>query len=307
MPDTSALAREKKFLDPKTLTKISRLDIIARLVVEGFVTGLHRSPYHGFSVEFAEHREYVPGDDIKHIDWKVYARSDRYYIKQYEEETNLTCTILVDGSESMKYRSDEALPSKLDYACYVAASLSYLILRQRDAVGLVTFDDEVQQFVPPASSPSHRNLIVGALTEIQPRRKTGLGPVLHAMAERVRRKGLVILISDLLDEPQAVLKGLRHFRHRRHEVIVFHVLDQAERTFPFASMTRFKGLEELGEVICDPGALRAAYLEELDKFVGEIRHGCRQDRVDYVPLDNSIPLDVALTSYLATRSGMKLT
>ncbi len=297
---------EKRYLDPKTLTKISRLDIIARLVVEGFVTGLHRSPYHGFSVEFAEHREYVPGDDIKHIDWKVYARSDRYYIKQYEEETNLTATILVDGSESMRFRGDPELPSKLDYACYVAASLSYLILRQRDTVGLVTFDEEVRSFVPPASNPSHRNMIVKALTEIEPARRTGLGPVLHTMADRVSRKGLVILISDLLDEPAAVLSGLRHFRHRRHEVIVFHVLDHAERTFPFTSMTRFRGLEALGDVTCDAGALREAYLDELSQYVGELRHGCRADRVDYVPLDTATPLDVALTSYLATRAGMKM-
>jgi len=296
----------RKYLDPKTLTKISRLDIRARLVVEGFVTGLHRSPYHGFSVEFAEHREYVPGDDIKHIDWKVYARSDRYYIKQYEEETNLTATILLDGSESMKYQSDPSLPSKLDYACTVAASLLYLILRQRDAVGLVTFDEEIRKFIPPASSPSHRNLMLNALENVTPNERTSLGPVLHTMADRVKRKGLVILISDLLDDPEKVISGLRHFRHRRHEVIVFHVLDHAERTFPFNSMTRFEGLEQLGHVICDPGALRSAYLEELESFMGEIQHGCRTDRIDYCPLDTSQPLDVALTSYLATRSGMKL-
>ncbi|MCA8921383.1 MAG: DUF58 domain-containing protein [Planctomycetes bacterium] len=296
----------RRFLDPKTLTKISRLDIRARLVVEGFVTGLHRSPYHGFSVEFAEHREYVPGDDIKHIDWKVYARSDRYYIKQYEEETNLTATILLDGSESMKYQSDPELPSKLEYGCTVAASLLYLILRQRDAVGLVTFDEEIRKFIPPASSPSHRNLMLNALENVTPTKRTSLGPVLHTMADRVKRKGLVILISDLLDDPEKVISGLRHFRHRRHEVIVFHVMDVAERTFPFNAMTRFEGLEELGHVICDPGALRSAYLEELEQFMGEIQHGCRTDRIDYVPLDTSQPLDVALTSYLATRSGMKL-
>lgn len=300
-----ATAQERRFLDPKTLTKIGRLDIIARLVVEGFVTGLHRSPYHGFSVEFAEHREYVPGDDIKHIDWKVYARSDRYYIKQYEEETNLTANLLVDGSESMRYRSDPELPSKLEYGCYVAASLAYLILRQRDSVGLVTFDEEVRKQVPPSSNPAHRNLIIDGLMGIEPQHRTKLGPVLHLMAERVRRKGLVVIISDLLDDPAEILAGLRHFRHRRHEVIVFHVLDHAERTFPFKSMTRFRGLEGLGEVTCDPGALRQAYLEELEQYLGELRHGCRGDRIDYVPLDTSVPLDVALTSYLATRAGMK--
>lgn len=287
--------------------RISRLSVTAFGLVEGALSGLHKSPYHGFSVEFAEHREYVPGDDIKHIDWKVFGRSDRFYIKQYEEETNLTATILIDGSESMRYRYQDEGPTKLEYASYVAASLAYLVLRQRDAASLVTFDEAIQTFIPPGSSASHRNLIIDALTQIKPAKRTSLGPVLHSMAERVRRKGLVVIISDFLDEPGPILSGLRHFRHKRHEVIVFHVLDQAERTFPFGSMTRFQGLEALGEVICDPGALRSAYLEELDRFSGELRHGCRQDRIDYVMLDTSTPLDVALTSYLATRSGLKLT
>lgn len=299
-------AQTNRFLDPKTLTKISRLDIVARLVVEGFVTGLHRSPYHGFSVEFAEYREYVPGDDIKHIDWKVYGRSDRLYIKQYEEETNLTATILVDGSESMRFGSDPDGPNKLTYANYIAASLTYLILRQRDSIGLVTFDDAIRRFIPPGSSPSHRNLVLDALGQIEPRARTGLGPVLHTMAERCKRKGLVILISDLFDDPAEILAGLRHFRHRRHEVIVFHVMDHAERTFPFDQMTKFRGLEELGEVLCDPSAVRQAYLNEVESFIGELRHGCRADRIDYVPVDTQTPLDVVLTSYLATRAGMKL-
>ncbi|HBP19953.1 MAG TPA: DUF58 domain-containing protein [Planctomycetes bacterium] len=297
---------DKKYLDPKTLTKISRLDIVARLVVEGFVTGLHRSPYHGFSVEFAEHREYVPGDDIKHIDWKVYGRSDRYYIKQYEEETNLTATLLVDGSESMRYGSDPEGPTKLQYACFIAASLAYLILRQRDSVGLVTFDEGIRKFIPPGASPSHRNLVLDSLAQIEPAERTSLSPVLHTMAERVKRKGLVILISDLFDDPTEILAGLRHFRHRRHEVIVFHVMDHAERHFPFESMTKFKGLEALGEVLCDPSALRQAYLNEVESFIGELQHGCRGDRIDYVPVDTQTPLDVVLTSYLATRAGMKL-
>jgi uncharacterized protein (DUF58 family) len=301
-----ATGPDQRFLDPKTLTKISRLDIVARLVVEGFVTGLHRSPYHGFSVEFAEYREYVPGDDIKHIDWKVYARSDRLYIKQYEEETNLTATILIDGSESMRYGSDPEGPTKLEYGCFIAASLAYLVLRQRDSVGLGIFDDSVRRFIPPGSSPSHRNLVLDALSNIEPRERTGLGPVLHTMAERCKRKGLVIIISDLFDDPAEILAGLRHFRHRRHEVIVFHVMDHAERTFPFESMTKFRGLEALGEVLCDPSAVRQAYLNEVESFIGELRHGCRADRIDYVPVDTQTPLDVVLTSYLATRAGMKL-
>ncbi len=296
----------RRFLDPRTLQKISRLDIIARLVVEGSVTGLHKSPFHGFSVEFAEHREYVPGDDPKHIDWKVYGRSDRFYIKEYEEETNLTATILLDASESMKYRSQPDRPSKLEYASYIAASLAYLILRQRDSVGLVTFDEKIRSFIPPSSHPSHRNAILHALDTLRPEARTTIGPVFHEMAERVKKKGLVVVISDLFDDPATVLSGLRHFRHRRHEVILFHVLDEWEKTFPFESMTKFLGLEMLPEVTADPRAVRKAYLEELDRFVWELKRGCRQDRIDYVGMDTSVPLDVALTSYLATRAEMKL-
>ena len=296
----------RRFLDPKTLQKISRLDIIARLVVEGFVTGLHKSPFHGFSVEFAEHREYVPGDDPKHIDWKVYGRSDRFYIKEYEEETNLTATILLDASESMKFKCQPDRPSKLEYASMIAASLAYLILRQRDSVGLVTFDEKIRTFLPPSSHPSHRNVLLHTLNTLEPRARTTIGPVFDEMAERVKKKGLIIIISDLFDDPATILHGLRHFRHRRHEVILFHVLDEWEKTFPFEQMTKFKGLEGLAELTADPRAVRQAYLEELEKFTWEIKRGCRQDRIDYVGLDTSVPLDVALTSYLATRAEMKL-
>jgi uncharacterized protein (DUF58 family) len=296
----------RRFLDPKTLQKISRLDIIARLVVEGSVTGLHKSPFHGFSVEFAEHREYAPGDDPKHIDWKVYGRSDRFYIKEYEEETNLTATILLDASESMKFKGEPGRVSKLEYASMVAASLAYLVLRQRDTVGLVTFDEKIRSFIPPSSHPSHRNVILHALNTLEPRARTTIGPVFHEMAERIKKKGLVIVISDLFDEPATILSGLRHFRHRRHEVILFHILDEWEKTFPFEAMTKFKGLEALGEVTADPRAIRRAYLDELERFRWEIKRGCRQDRIDYVDIDTSMPLDVALTSYLATRAEMKL-
>lgn len=296
----------RRFLDPKTLQKISRLDIIARLVVEGSVTGLHKSPFHGFSVEFAEHREYAPGDDPKHIDWKVYGRSDRFYIKEYEEETNLTATILLDASESMKFKGEPGRLSKLEYGSMVAASLAYLVLRQRDTVGLVTFDEKIRTFIPPSSHPSHRNVILHALNTLEPKSRTTIGPVFHEMAERIKKKGLVIIISDLFDDPATILSGLRHFRHRRHEVILFHILDEWEKTFPFEAMTRFKGLEGYDEVTADPRAIRRAYLDELERFRWEIKRGCRQDRVDYVDIDTSMPLDVALTSYLATRAEMKL-
>jgi uncharacterized protein (DUF58 family) len=296
----------RRFLDPKVLSKISRLDIVARLVVEGFVTGLHKSPYHGFSVEFAEHREYVAGDDIKHIDWKVFGRSDRYYIKQYEEETNLSATILLDISESMKYKSDDAPMSKLDYGSTIAASLAFLILQQRDTVGLVTFDDQIREWLPPSAHPSHRNLILNALNSQKPEKKTGLGKIFHEVADRVKRKGLVIIISDFLDDAAKIIGGLRHLKYRRHEIIVFHLMDPCERNFPFESMTTFKGLEDLGSLITNPKALRRSYLEEIENHIWELKRGCRQDRIDYVELLTSQPLDIVLTQYLATRAEMKL-
>jgi uncharacterized protein (DUF58 family) len=293
----------RKYLDPKTLVKIGRLDLIARLVVEGFVTGMHKSPFHGFSVEFAEHREYAPGDDLKHIDWKVYGKTDRYYIKQYEEETNLAAHVILDASESMKYGSGEV--SKLFYGQCVAASLAHLILNQRDSVGLATFDAEVRSFLPPSQHASHLKILVHELSKLEPREKSRIGDVLHAVAERLRRKGLVILVSDLLDDVQSVLHGLRHLRHQRHEVVVFHVLDKAELQFPFDRMTKLEGLEGLAPEIVDPVAIRKAYLEELNDYLEQIRRGCRNNRIDYVLMDTSQPLDVALSSYLATRNEMK--
>ena len=294
----------RQYLDPKTLVKLQRLDLVARLVVEGFVTGLHRSPYHGFSVEFAEHREYVPGDDIKHIDWKVYGRSDRYYIKQYEEETNLEATIVLDVSESMLYASDEV--SKLDYACFVAASLAHMIINQQDSVGMGMFSDEILQFVPPSSHPSHLKNILNSLANKESRKKTDLGRVFETMAERIRKKGLVIIISDLFGDVEATIRGLRHFRHRRHEVVLFHVLDRSELEFPFDSITRFEGLEETGKLLVNPRSLKRAYLEEFNGFIRDIRRACRKSRIDYVMMNTTTPLDVALTSYLATRSERKL-
>jgi uncharacterized protein (DUF58 family) len=296
----------RKLLDPKTLHKLQRLDLIARSVVEGFVTGLHKSPYHGFSVEFAEHREYAPGDDIKHVDWKVFGRTDRYYIKEYEEETNLAAYAVLDASESMSYKSAGAPVSKLEYGKFIAASLLYMILNQRDSVGLVTFDKEVRDFIAPSSHASHLKLLLNQLQKTEPRGETGLGGIFHNLAERIRRKGLVIVVSDLLDHPEELLFGLRHLRHRKHEVILFHVMDKAELTFPFDSMLKLEGLEVAREELIDPIAIRKSYLEELDRYLDAIKRGCRTNKIDYVAMDTSMPLDIALTGYLATRSGMKL-
>ncbi len=293
----------QSYLDPKILNKITRLDLKARHLVEGFVSGMHKSPYHGFSVEFAEHREYSPGDDLKHLDWKVFGRTDRLYIKEYELETNLRSHILLDTSESMDYGSTET--TKLELGCFIAASMSHLILRQQDSVGMVCFDKEIQQFVPASSSMGHMRSLLGILAQSAARNKTDVGTVFHALAERFRNRGLVIVISDLFDKPEAVLKALQHFRHRRHDVIVFHVLDDFELTFPFQRMTLFEGLEEYPKLLVDPRALREAYLEEVNRFCEEIRKGCVKMSVDYVRVSTDQPLDVVLTKYLAGRLSIR--
>lgn len=292
----------QKFLDPKVLNKVTRLDLKARHIVEGFVSGMHKSPYRGFSVEFAAHREYTAGDDLKHLDWKVFGRSDRLYIKQYELETNLRSHILLDTSESMDYKSGET--TKLELGCYIAASMAYLILRQQDSVGVTTFDKEVKSFVPSHSSMGHLRAVLATLGLATAQNKTDLTTVLHTMAERIKRRGLIILISDLFDDPEKILKAIQHFRHRKHDVIVFHVLDEYELTFPFQRMTLFEGMEEYPKLLIDPRSLRQAYLEEVDKFVQKLRRGCVQNMVDYVQISTDRQLDVELTKYLAGRLAM---
>ncbi len=294
------MSEYRKYLDPKTLAKITKLDLLARLVVEGYISGLHKSPYHGFSVEFADHRKYVPGDDVKHIDWRVYAKSDRYYIKQYEEETNLRCTILLDISESMSYGSGEV--TKQEYACFVAASLTYLLLQQQDSVGLATFDNEVRQFIPPKSTPGQLRLLLHEMDVISPERKTRMDLIFHDVAERIARRGMVLIISDFFDDPDRIMMGLRHFRHKKHEVVVFHVLDEYELSFPFDDMTMFEGLEQTGEVVTEPRSLRDTYVEEITTFTNAIKKGCRKHHIDYVQLSTDQHLDVALSAYLAART-----
>ncbi len=305
MAKTSNAAKQAaKYLDHKTISKASRLEIRARLIVEGFISGMHRSPYHGFSVEFAQHREYVPGDDLKHLDWKVFGRADRYYIKEYEEETNLRCSILLDTSESMNYSSGKHI-SKLEYGCYIAATLSYMLLRQQDSVGLSLFDNEIKKMIPASASPAQLRLILSELAQIVPEKRTDMGLLFHDLAERISRRGLVVIISDLFDDPQKILAGLRHFRHRRHEVIVFHLLDEAETTFKFRDMTRFMGLEEWPELTVDAPSLRKGYLEEYENFTQAMRKGCLNTRIDYIQMTTDKPLDVALTGFLANRANTR--
>lgn len=285
--------------DPKTLSQLARLQLRARLVVEGVLSGLHRSPYHGFSVEFAQHREYTPGDEIRYIDWKVFGRSDRHYIKEFEEETNLKAYLLLDASSSMTYASGPL--SKLEYASVVAASLASLFLRQRDAVGLVIFDDAVRRYLPPRSLPGHFTQILEELERLEPAPKTDIGQTFHEMAERITRRGLVIILSDLFGDAEETLLGLRHFRHRRHEVIVFQIVDRDELAFPFEDLTKFEGLEGEPELLVDPLGVREEYLRQFEAFVETLKRGCRESSIDWVQMPTDQPVDLALSNYLAGR------
>ncbi len=292
----------QKYLDPKVLNKITKLDLKARLIVEGFVTGLHKSPYHGFSVEFAQHREYVPGDDLRHLDWKVFGRSDRLYLKQYEQETNLRAYIMLDTSESMSYKSDEI--TKLEYASYIASSLAYLINQQQDAVGLILFDREITKMLPASTSASQLKGLFNEIVNARAEKKTDIAAVFHNAAERLTHRGLVVIVSDLLDQignVPKILTGLSHFRHRGHDVMLFHVLDDFEMTFPFQRMTMFEGMEEYPQELIDPRSIRRAYLEEVTNFCTAIRRGCLEQKIDYVQVTTDQMLDVALSGYLAKR------
>ncbi|UCE65476.1 MAG: DUF58 domain-containing protein [Candidatus Zixiibacteriota bacterium] len=292
----------RKYLNPRVVSKLSSIELKARLVVEGFIVGLHRSPYHGFSVEFAEHRQYMPGDDFKHIDWKVYGKSDRFFIKQFEEETNLKAYILLDASNSMGYKSDGI--TKLEYGSYLAASLSYLMLRQQDAPGLLVYDQKIRSYIPPKGARSHINPILRQLNNTLPSSKTDASVAFHELAERVKRRGLIIVISDLLDDPEKMVLGLKHFRHRQHEVIVFHILDPYERNFAYKSEARFRDMETGKELLADPWQIRGDYISRLGDHLGWISKSCRDSHIDYHLLDTSVPFDRALFGYLAKRSKL---
>jgi uncharacterized protein (DUF58 family) len=289
----------QNYLDPRVLNKVARLELRARLIVEGFIAGLHKSPYRGVSVEFAAHREYTPGDDLRHLDWKIFGRSDRLYIKEYEQETNLYCHIMLDTSESMDYASGEI--SKFEYGRSLAAALAYLVVQQQDAVGLELFDRQIHKTVPPSSNSAHLNAIFKELSEVKPTRKTDVKAISMDMTERVRKRGLVIIISDLFDDPNAILKGLQRLRFKGQEIILFHLLDEAEMSFPFDWMTRFIGLEEYPDVITDPRHLRREYINIVQNFITVLRRGCLKERIDYVQITTDQMMDVALSAYLATR------
>ncbi|MCO6455641.1 MAG: DUF58 domain-containing protein [Pirellulaceae bacterium] len=296
MPDS------KRFLHPEAIKRIARMDLRARHVVEGFLSGMHRSPYFGQSVEFLQHREYVAGDDLRHVDWKVWARQDRLYVKQFEEDTNLRCTLLVDVSNSMAYGNGPL--NKYEYACTVASSLAYLILRQQDGVGAVAFDEKVRAQIPIRSKRNHLLSIIESFNVHRPKDKTEMYGLFRQVAQDYPRRGMMILVSDLLADREGTIKGLRLLRQRGHDVLVFHIMDDDELDFPFAGPTRFDGLESDDFLNCNPRALRDGYLEALQAFLDEVRRQCARNTIDYALIRTSQPLDVALATFLSNRLGM---
>ena len=291
----------QRLLDPATLARISGLIVRARMIVEGSITGLHRSPFHGSSVEFAEHREYVPGDDIRHIDWKVFGRSDRFYIKQFEEETNLRVQLVMDASESMNYGSGAM--TKLEYARTLAAALAYLILGQQDAVGALVFDDKIRADAPISQSRSHLQDLVSVLSQESGKDTTDIGEVLGRVSDRLKRRCLIVLMTDLFDEPEGILHGLRRLRHAGHDDLVLHVMDPDELEFPFTRMTMFEGLEGMQDQLADPEAVREAYLAEVREFTRTIRRDFRNSGIQYQLADCSRSFDQVLREALVRRSG----
>ena len=281
---------------------LNSISMKAKLVVEGYIIGQHRSPYHGFSVEFSEHRSYEPGDEVKHIDWKLYGKTNRLYVKRYEEETNLRAHLILDTSKSMSYTSNKV--SKLDYGSYLLAALSYLMISQQDAAGVVLFDEKIRSFIPPKSTPSHLNTLLNILDAPKPGNDTKIESVLHQMAERINKRGLVIIISDLLDEPKNVFKGLKHFRHRKQEVILFHILDRNELEFEFENRTKFVDMESGEEITTDPWHIKNDYKNLILDLQKYYKRNCRLNKIDYVPLYTDDSLDKGLSEYFNKRQRL---
>lgn len=291
------------FIDPKGLARILRLELVARDAVEGFLSGRHPSPYHGSSVEYADHRPYSMGDELRSLDWKLLAKTDKYYVKLFEDQTNLRCTILLDVSRSMEFGADNRM-TKLVYGAHLAAALGYLMLRQNDAVGLAMFDNRLRHYLPARSTASHFRLMVDMLETAQGHAESRMGPVMHELASRLKRRGLIILISDLLDDPSAVFDALSHFRYRQHEVIVFHVMDPHELSFPYERLARFKDMEGVGMIVANPDSVRRRYLERLEAFLGEVKRRCFERDVTYELATTDTPWDRMLGAYLERRGRL---
>ena len=291
------------YFEPDRVAKLRNLNLLARQAVEGFISGLHRSPHRGFSVEFSEHREYTAGDDLRHLDWVAWARSDRYYIKQYEQETNLRAYVLLDVSASMNYRYGSEV-TKFVYGCFLSACLSYLMSRQQDMVGVIAFDEKVRFHLPPGSTPAHLDRIFKSLEKAEPGRRTAIAATFHELANRIAKRGLVIVISDLYDEPSEIIRALQHFVYKKHQIIVFHVLDPAELEFPFKKILSFVDLETDQRLQIDPQYVRQAYLEEMNAFVERYRKECSDRNIEYVLTPTNTPYDRMLLNYLARRKAL---
>ncbi|QDS99432.1 DUF58 domain-containing protein [Adhaeretor mobilis] len=289
----------KRFLHPEAIRRIGRLEIRARHIVEGFMSGMHRSPYFGQSIEFLQHRQYSPGDDLRHVDWKVWAKQDKLYVKQFEEDANMRTTLLVDVSKSMQYGSGPL--NKYEYAATVAVSLAYLLLKQHDAVQCLAFDETIRARTPLRSSNNHLRAIVQALDASTPENKTDPGGIFRELAEQSPQRGMMVIVSDLLGDVESTLRGLRLLRQRGHDVLLLHIMDDDELDFPFDGPTRFEGLELPRHFNCNPRALRDGYLESLEQFLSTLRHGCARDAVDYLLVRTSDPLDAALAKFLTRR------
>ncbi len=321
-PRNSALRSERsRLLNPPALARIARLELVAKQVMDGYVQGMHRSRHLGFALDFAQHRQYVPGDDVKRIDWRLFAKADRYYIKQYEVTTNLRAHIVLDASPSMTYRGGADALSKLRYAQFLAACLAYLILHQQDAAGLITFDAAIRDFIPPRSASSHLMTLTDTLDNLadtssahtRPAAATGIAPtespiapLLHQIAERLRTRGMVIIISDFLDEAPALIEAFHHLRHKRHEVILLHVMADDELTFPFRKFSLFENLERAADKVkLDPALMRAQYLDNLAAHLKALREGASRLHIQHDLLSTATPFDEALAGYLAKRMGSR--
>ncbi|MCC6510972.1 MAG: DUF58 domain-containing protein [Pirellulaceae bacterium] len=293
MPDS------RKYLPPEAVKRVARLELRARQIVEGFLSGSHRSPYFGQSIEFVQHRQYVAGDDVRHVDWKVWARQDKLVIKQYEEDTNLRCALLVDSSASMRY--GRGALNKFDYACTLAACIAYLVLRQQDAVGSVMFDNRIRSRLPYRTARNHLNAILASLEDTKPAEKTDLDSIFKGIVEIFPKRGLMVLISDLLGAEESTLRGIDSLRRAGHDVMVLHVLDDDELDFPFADPTRFEGLETSDTLTCNPRALREGYLEALERFLDRVRRACAASKSDYLLIRPSQSPDAVLAKILNQR------
>jgi len=293
----------KRYLDPSVISKLNSLELKARLVVEGFMVGLHKSPYHGFSVEFTEHRPYMQGDSLKDIDWKVYGKTEKFFIKQYEEETNLKSYLLLDTSRSMTYASEGNI-SKLEYATTLVAALSYLMLKQQDAVGLTLYSDKINKYYPPRANRTYLRELLKSLGEISSSDKTNTATCLNLIAEKINRRGLVIIISDFFDDVSSILSALKHFRYQKNEVIVFQVLDPIERSFAFGKDAIFKDLESGDEITTQPFQIQKSYKEAMEQFITKIKNECLNSNIEYNLIETTVPFDKALFSYIQKRKRL---